>query len=144
MLSVDRVNQIKAAKRNLCFGTSLRKRSPRAPYMDNARGTTDGNCASCLRPSWSFASGCWSYLAFQRLISASQGARVTDRTILLLIQRCCLKHGICPRYPFTLESHWSNLLLYRCVVRWSTVGNELPQMMKISNDFFLTSNGTNP
>jgi len=97
--------------------------------MGNARSTTDGIYASCLRPSWSYASALWSYLAFRRLISASQDARVTVRTISSAdIQRCCLKQWLCPSYPITLESQWSNLLIYGCGVRWSAIGHELPQM----------------
>jgi len=53
------------------------------------------------------------YMAFRRLISAPQGARVTVRTISLLIQRCCLEQWMCLSFPFTLESQRSNLLPYR-------------------------------
>jgi len=73
--------------------------------MDNVRLTTDGSCATCPRPSSSYASALWGYMAFRKLISASQGARVTVRTISLLIQRYCLKQLMFSSYPFTLESH---------------------------------------
>jgi len=46
----------------------------------------------------------------------------------LLIQRSCLKQCMCSSYPFTLESQWSNLVLYRCGVRRSTVEQGLSQM----------------
>jgi len=39
---------------------------------------------------------------------------------------------MCPSYPFTLESHQNNLLLYRCGVCWSTVGNKLPELNSAS------------
>jgi len=94
----------KATKRTL---RHLRKR---ALYIDNAWGAKDCSCASCLRPSWSYASALWSYMVFRRLNSAFQATQVTVQTISLLIQRCCLKQWMCSSYPVTLQSQQSSLL----------------------------------
>ena len=71
-------------------------------------------------------------MAFWRIISASQGARVTVQKVLSADTAMLPQAVNCPSYLFSLESHRSHRLFYRCGVRRSTVVHELPQMYSAS------------
>jgi len=70
-------------------------------------------------------------MVFRRLISASQGARVTVGTTSSA-DTAMLPQAVNSSYPSTLESQRSYLLLCRCCVRRSAVGQGLPQINSAS------------